>query len=130
LYHASKFALGALSDSLRNEIKQLGVDVIVIEPGGIKSIWANIAADNLLKVSGHGRYKQMAQGFAKMLTVEVDAASSDPKLIAKLIEEAITAKQPETRYPAGYMANEISTMRKNVSDHELDEILHSQLNMK
>lgn len=50
-YHPSKLALPALSDSLRNEVKQFGVDEIVIEPGGIKTEWAGIAADNLLKVS-------------------------------------------------------------------------------
>ncbi|MES1160050.1 MAG: oxidoreductase, partial [Bacteroidota bacterium] len=50
-YHASKFALEALSDSLRNEVKPFGIDVIVIEPGGVKTEWPGIAADNLLKVS-------------------------------------------------------------------------------
>ncbi|WP_315816044.1 oxidoreductase [Paraflavitalea speifideaquila] len=42
-YHASKFALEGLSDALRNEVKSFGIDVIVIEPGGIKSEWGDIA---------------------------------------------------------------------------------------
>ena len=46
-YHASKFALEALSDSLRNEVKQFGIDVVVIEPGGIKSEWSNIAIEKI-----------------------------------------------------------------------------------
>ncbi|MGY3442886.1 SDR family NAD(P)-dependent oxidoreductase [Bradyrhizobium sp. USDA 4473] len=38
-YHASKFALEGYSDSLRNEVRPFGVDVIVIEPGGIETEW-------------------------------------------------------------------------------------------
>ena len=51
-YHASKFALEGLSDSLRNEVKPFGIDVIVIEPGGVESEWADIAIDNLKMNSG------------------------------------------------------------------------------
>src|ERR1700748_2769420 len=58
-YHASKFALEGLSDSLRNEVKQFGIDVVVIEPGGVKSEWAGIAAENLRKVSGSTAYKSL-----------------------------------------------------------------------
>ncbi len=129
-YHASKFALEALSDSLRNEVKQFGVDVIVIEPGTIKSEWAGIAVEKLLKVSGQGRYKQMAEGFAKIIASVDDNTAGEPKLIADLIQEAITTEQPETRYVAGYMAEEILSMRKSMTDHEFDNMLNSLLSIK
>jgi short-subunit dehydrogenase len=51
-YHASKYAVEGLSDSLRLEVKQFGIDVIVIEPGGVKTEWGAIAFDNAAKVSG------------------------------------------------------------------------------
>src|ERR1700750_3490006 len=51
-YHASKFAVEGLSDSLRMEVKQFGIDVIVIEPGGVKTEWAGIAATHADAVSG------------------------------------------------------------------------------
>src|SRR5258708_19280106 len=50
--HSRQFALEALSDALRNEVRPFGVDMIVIEPGGVKSEWTDIACDNLIKTSG------------------------------------------------------------------------------
>lgn len=128
-YHASKFALEALSDSLRNEVRPFGVDVIVIEPGGVKTEWGGIAAENLLKISGQGRYKKMAEGFAAMLKSVDESSGVEPELIADLIYEAITAEKPETRYVGGFMAHEMLEMRKNMSDQEFDKMMHGQLNM-
>ena len=126
-YHASKFALEALSDSLRNEVRQFGVDVIVIEPGGVKTEWAGIAVNNLLKVSGNGRYKPMVENFAAMLNSINENVVVEPKLIADLIYQAITAAQPEIRYSVGFRAKEMLEMRKNLSDREFDEMAHKQL---
>jgi short-subunit dehydrogenase len=128
-YHASKFALEALSDALRNEVRQFGVDVIVIEPGGIKTEWGGIAVDSLLKISGQGRYGKMATNFANMLNSVDENSGAEPKVIADIIYEAITAEEPETRYSAGFMAKEMLEMRKNLSDKEFDKIANSQLGM-
>lgn len=128
-YHASKFALEGLSDSLRNEVRQFGVDVIVIEPGGIKTEWAGIAADNLMNISGNGRYKEMATRFAAGIRGNITSSSADPAVIADQIATAITAEQPETRYAAGFMADEILALRRTASDRELDDIMHQQLNI-
>ena len=58
-YHSTKYAVEGLSDSLRMELKQFGIDVVVIEPGAIKSEWNEIARDNMKKVSGNGPYKDL-----------------------------------------------------------------------
>ena len=59
-YHASKFALEGYSDALRNEVRQFGIDVVVIEPGGFASEWESIAADAAKRVSGSG-YRLLQQ---------------------------------------------------------------------
>jgi short-subunit dehydrogenase len=53
-YHDSKFALEGLSDSLRSEVRPFGVDVVVVEPGGVKPEWGGIMVDNLMQTSGAG----------------------------------------------------------------------------
>lgn len=126
-YHVSKFALEALSDSLRNEVKQFGIDVIVIEPGGIKSEWSGIAEENAMKVSGKGVYKPMVEKFATM-SARVNPNTPGPELIAQVIKKAIEAKNPQTRYHAGYLAGPMIYMRKILSDKMIDRVIKSQFN--
>ncbi len=60
-YQGSKFALEGMSDNLRMELKQFNIDVIVIEPGAIKTEWSGIAQNNLIKTSGHTAYGRIAK---------------------------------------------------------------------
>ncbi|WP_114937610.1 oxidoreductase [Mucilaginibacter endophyticus] len=120
-YHASKFAVEGLSDSLRMEVKQFGIDVIVIEPGGVKTEWAGIAANHAGSVSGDTVYKAMADK-AK----EIDAAQdkfSEPVEIARTIQKAIEAKKPKARYSAGSMAGVILFLKKWLSDAAFDKFM-------
>lgn len=125
-YHASKFALEALSDSLRNEVKPFGIDVVVIEPGGIQSEWAGIAHDSLLKVSGHSAYQGMVRKFGDALKT-TEAKLPGPDLIADLVQRAIEAKSPRTRYAGGYLAKPLLFLRKVLSDKMMDRLTMSQL---
>lgn len=126
-YHASKFALEALSDSLRNEVRQFGIDVMVIEPGATKSEWGDIAFDSLTKVSGNTAYGDLAakarQAFTKSST-----GLPEPLTIAKLIKTAIEAEHPKTRYSGGKMdAQAVLFLRNILSDKLLDKVIMSQL---
>lgn len=125
-YHASKFALEGLSDSLRNEVSPFGIDVIVIEPGGVKSEWGQIAMDSLLKVSGNTAYQSIAEKLASSFKTRKDK-NAEPTVIAELIKKAIEAKKPKTRYSAGYMAATVLFMRKVLSDNLMDKAIMSQL---
>jgi len=129
-YHASKFALEALSDSLRNEVKQFGIDVVVIEPGGIKSEWADIALTNLVNQSSKGAYAKMATGLANMLAAAIkkgDSKEADPMAIVNLVKDAIDSKKPKVRYSGGYMAGMMLFLRKILPDRMLDKALMSQI---
>jgi short-subunit dehydrogenase len=124
-YHASKFAIEALSDSLRNEVKPFGINVIVIEPGGIKSEWGGIAVDSLVKNSGNTAYGEAAKKVANGFNA-IDDKIPGPNVIAELIKKGIETAKPKTRYSAGYMAKPALMGRKLLSDHTFDKMLMSQ----
>jgi short-subunit dehydrogenase len=126
-YHASKFAVEALSDSLRMEVKPFGIDVIVIEPGGVKSEWNDIAMKNLHDVSAGKAYSQTAEKISS-LADKVKSKSAEPDVIATLILKAITAQNPKTRYYGGYMAGMVLFLKKILSDKQFDQLLLRQMN--
>lgn len=125
-YHASKFAIEALSDAMRLEVKQFGIDVIIIEPGGTKSEWGDIAVESLMRVSGKTAYGKIVTAFQKAFT-KMAGNVPEPIVIAKLIKESIEAGKPKIRYTGGYMAKPMLFLRNILTDKMIDQIIMSQL---
>ena len=123
-YHATKFALEALSDCLRIEVKPFGINIVVIEPGGIQTEWPAIAADKLKQASSGGPYTTQANAVAASLTSEATARrSSPPTLIADTIAKAVTARRPRTRYAVGYGARPIIFLHDVLPDRAFDTFI-------
>ncbi|MET7823670.1 SDR family oxidoreductase [Streptomyces sp. NPDC005386] len=131
-YAGAKFALEAVSDSLRREVAPLGVQVVVVEPGGVRTEIAarGIATANDLAArmtpEQDRRYgdlvrannRLMASGTASGLTA--DAA-------AQVIVKAVTTRRPRPRYTAGRDAALIMRLGRLLSDRTLDRILAANL---
>jgi short-subunit dehydrogenase len=99
-YHASKFALEGLSNCLRNELREFGIDVILIEPGAIETNWADTAGKNLMKNSGEGVYQKQAQKkAAKYEEMYGEGGMAvGPEVVAESILKAAESSHPKARY--------------------------------
>jgi NAD(P)-dependent dehydrogenase (short-subunit alcohol dehydrogenase family) len=123
-YHATKFALEAISDCLRLEVKPFGIDVIVIEPGGVRSEWAGIAADKVRAVSSDGPYAPQGNAVATSLSSEsTQRRSSPPELIARTIAKAVQGRRPRTRYAVGYGAKPMILLKGVLPDRTFDAFI-------
>lgn len=102
-YHASKYAVESLTDALRMEISSFGIDVVLIEPSGVRTNWWKIAMEHLKQTSKGGAYEKMAEKAANgMLKLGNSKVMSNPRKIAKVIVNAINSKKPKTRYVVGF----------------------------
>jgi len=119
-YHATKFAVEGLSDSLRVELKPHGVHVVVIEPGAIATEWRDISADHAVEASGDGAYAAQA---AALTRVYARPAGSSPDGVAKAILKAVSSSHPRTRYAIGQGAKPITYARRVMPDQAFDAIL-------
>jgi len=125
-YHATKHALEGFSDALRFETAPFGIDVVVVEPGGIATEWGQIAVDNLRKTSAKGAYAELAGQTADRTEKMYSSGKlSHPSLIAKVIRQAVTARRPKTRYAAGSMAGFALFMRRWLSDRMFDTLIRN-----
>ncbi|MFD1930959.1 MULTISPECIES: oxidoreductase [Nonomuraea] len=121
-YYASKHALEAFSDTLRMETGQFGIDVVVIQPGIIRTDFEAATARQLREISGNGAYRQMAEAMARAAEVSVSASdqASDPGVVATAIREAVESPRPDTRYVVGWQADNLLSLKKSLPDREFD----------
>jgi NAD(P)-dependent dehydrogenase (short-subunit alcohol dehydrogenase family) len=131
-YAGSKFALEAVSDSLRREVADFGVKVVVVEPGSVKSEMAERGIASVHRITAttsadqHQRYDALAD--AVIAQTRSFASSGVPaERAAKVIAKAVTASRPRTRYTIGRDAATISRLARLASDRFLDRMLRLNL---
>ncbi len=122
-YHASKFALEGWSDTLRNEVQEFGIDVVVIEPGGIQSEWSGIAIDEARQISSNGPYSKLVQAFVRAQSSM--GRAPQPTVIGKLVSHAVSSARPRTRYVGGMLAKPMLFLRRWLPDRIFDRLVMS-----
>lgn len=101
-YHVSKYAVEAFSDSLRMEVKPFGVDVVLIEPGAIRTDWGIIAANHLEESSRGTAYEEEAlREAATMRKGYSSNLLAPPEAVTRAILRAVRARRPRARYLTG-----------------------------
>ena len=130
-YHGTKHAVEAISDALRWEVRKFGVDVIVIEPGLIKTQFGETAVGSIDgSVSADGPYAEFNEAVATATAGIYDGPmarlGAGPEAVARKIEKAISSRRPRTRYPVTASARLALTQRRLMTDRMWDAAMASQ----
>ena len=101
-YNVTKYSVEAFSDALRMEVKPYGIDVVMIEPGAIKTNWGVIAAQHLKESSAGTAYEEAGTRWADNMEwfYQTNMLSS-PTVITKAICRAVNSRRPKVRYCRG-----------------------------
>jgi NAD(P)-dependent dehydrogenase (short-subunit alcohol dehydrogenase family) len=125
-YSATKFAIEAMSDALRFEVRGFGVQVVIVEPGPIRTEFTATANAGL--PDGDGAYADYHAAVAKA-DAEADQSkllAGDPEDVARVVERAIAARRPRTRYRVTVPARLLPAIRRVLSDRAFDAFLRTQ----
>jgi short-subunit dehydrogenase len=130
-YHATKYAVEAISDALRFEVRGFGIDVIIIEPGPIKTEFGDTA---IARVAALGGPESPYSEFLTVLQRQIRDAyegpmgrlAADADAVAKVIETAITTARPKTRYVITMAAHVMMSLRRWVGDRGWDAVMRTQ----
>ena len=127
IYHASKYAVEAVSDALRFEVRGLGVGVVVIEPGVIRTGFARTAVDSMGE-DGSGPYAGFDAGVARATRDNYERGplarlGGGPEAVAGAIERAISAARPRSRYTVTPSAKLLISARRLLPDRAWDGLV-------
>src|SRR5262249_21674779 len=130
-HHATKYAVEALSDALRFEVKPFGIDVVVIEPGPIKTQFGDTAVAAVRSVStSDSPYAAfnavLAQRIKEAYEGPMGRPAAEPEAVARVIDPATTAERPRTRYPIPFAARFLMALRRWPPDRAFDGFLRTQ----
>jgi NAD(P)-dependent dehydrogenase (short-subunit alcohol dehydrogenase family) len=131
-YAASKFALEALSDSLRRELRGSGVDVVVIEPGGVTTpIWERglSTGDRLWQAMPEIAHERYGRFYATMHALGERMASEGdpPEALARLVADVLDADRPRARYVFGRSARIQTLLARLLPDRAFDALIAGTL---
>jgi NAD(P)-dependent dehydrogenase (short-subunit alcohol dehydrogenase family) len=135
-YHATKYALEALSDALRFEVAGFGVEVVLVEPGFIRSGFSEAAAAGMeiptaSPAAGDDPYGEFTAGLIASTRGVYDRGplarlAGSPDDVAAVVLEAITAARPKARYPVTASARLLLAARTLLPDRGWDAFLARQ----
>ena len=125
IYHATKHAVEAISDAMRFEVRGFGVDVIVIEPGLIRTQFGEAAVNSIESgTAANGPYAEFNAAVAATTAGAYDGPlaklGGGPETVARKIEKAISSRRPRTRYPVTPSARMIMGIHTVLPDRGWD----------
>jgi NAD(P)-dependent dehydrogenase (short-subunit alcohol dehydrogenase family) len=130
VYHATKYAVEAMSDALRFEVAGFGVDVVVVQPGLIRTEFAATVEAGVPQ-DGEGPYAHFNATVAKATKEAYERGplarlGGEPEAVAKVVEQAITSRSPKIRYRVTPSAHVLIRQRRLMTDGLWDRMLATQ----
>jgi NAD(P)-dependent dehydrogenase (short-subunit alcohol dehydrogenase family) len=129
-YHATKHAVEALSDALRFEVAGFGIQVVIVEPGLIKTEFGNVAAGSVAAVGDGDAYGSFNTTVAAATKAAYEGPmrrlGGGPEAVARTIERALRARRPRTRYPVTPSARLALASRRLLPDRAWDAMMRAQ----
>jgi NAD(P)-dependent dehydrogenase (short-subunit alcohol dehydrogenase family) len=128
-YVSTKFAVEGLSESMAYELEPLGIKVILVEPGVIKTNIANGMVIAKKSQNSNSPYSQIMQKMSTSFEHMSENASS-PDLVTKVVLQAVTSENPSLRYLAGKDVEMWVEAKRNMSDDEFYKMMKQSFNFK
>ena len=122
-YLSSKHALEGWSDALRVELKEFDIDVVIVQPGAINTNFFNVSRSYLDKYKQDSNYTHLYGEPVADSENSVLSNQSEPIVIAKVINKAINARNPKTRYAAGAYSKLGIFLRRIMTDKMFDRFI-------
>ena len=122
-YLSTKHALEGWSDALRVELKEFDIDVVVVQPGAINTNFSNVTKTYIDKYRENSAYQHLYGEPITDTGNEVLSNQSDRIVIAKVINKAMNARNPKTRYAAGAYSKIGIFLRKIMTDKMFDRFI-------
>ncbi|MGB8154654.1 MAG: SDR family oxidoreductase [Nitrososphaeraceae archaeon] len=119
-YHASKFALEGFTESLRQELAEFGINVVLIEPGTIRTNFEN-------NTKTAKNYKPESSPYASTVqklfegVQSITASSSHPRDVAEVVLKIVNTPNPNVRYHVGKDAESVLKKKAELSDMEMEK---------
>lgn len=125
-YVATKFALEGLTESVRYELSQFGINVILIEPGVIKTNFIENLKTSTVSES-KSNYADLNESISKRFETMMANSSTSPKIVAESILNAVTSENPKLRYIVGEDAQSIMKIRNDNSDEKFENWIYENI---
>ena len=123
-YVSTKFALEGLSESIAYEVEPFGIKIVLVEPGFVRTNFSNVVAKK--SQSTNSQYSKMTEKMAASID-QMKVNSSSPELVANVVLEIVTNKNPNLRYLAGKDVEQWMEQKKNMSDKQFFSMIKQSL---
>jgi NAD(P)-dependent dehydrogenase (short-subunit alcohol dehydrogenase family) len=123
-YVSTKFALEGLSESVEYEVEPFGIKIVLVEPGFVRTNFSNVVAKK--SQSTNSQYSKMTEKMAASID-QMKVKSSSPELVANIVLEIVTNKNPNLRYLAGKDVEQWMEQKKHMTDREFFNVIKQSL---